>query len=67
MWVRWVKKTNRKEVVQDRLLAVGIYRIFSIKRTKTGKKQVYLFIYLLIKTNKLTQINRFKEEVIFWD
>jgi hypothetical protein len=40
VWVSWVKKINDKSVVQDRLLAVGFYRIFSIKRTKTGKKQV---------------------------
>jgi hypothetical protein len=46
VWVDWVKKINKKSVVQDRLLAVGIYRIFSIKRTKTGKKQVFPFLFL---------------------
>lgn len=43
-WINWVKKTNRREAVQPRLLVVGFYRIYSIKRNKMGKKQVIMVI-----------------------
>eukprot|EP01115_Flamella_aegyptia_P006221 TRINITY_DN26208_c0_g1_i1.p1 TRINITY_DN26208_c0_g1~~TRINITY_DN26208_c0_g1_i1.p1 ORF type:complete len:139 (-),score=36.45 TRINITY_DN26208_c0_g1_i1:13-429(-) len=39
MWMQWVTKRKRDKV-QDRLLVVGKYRVFSIKRTVTGKKVI---------------------------
>jgi Ran GTPase-activating protein (RanGAP) involved in mRNA processing and transport len=39
LWIKWVTKRKR-EKIQDRLVVVGKYRIFSIKRTITGKKTI---------------------------
>jgi hypothetical protein len=41
VWMDWVrKKHKRKNKVQDRLLVVTRYRIFSVKRGITGSKSV---------------------------
>eukprot|EP00027_Filamoeba_sp_ATCC50430_P005257 CAMPEP_0168554154 /NCGR_PEP_ID=MMETSP0413-20121227/7628_1 /TAXON_ID=136452 /ORGANISM="Filamoeba nolandi, Strain NC-AS-23-1" /LENGTH=804 /DNA_ID=CAMNT_0008584875 /DNA_START=114 /DNA_END=2528 /DNA_ORIENTATION=- len=39
LWCKWVTKRKYGKA-QDRLIAVGKYRIFSSKKTITGKKQV---------------------------
>jgi hypothetical protein len=39
LYIKWMVKRKRDKI-QDRLLVVGEYRIFSIKKTLTGKKQV---------------------------
>jgi hypothetical protein len=39
IWCKWVTKRKYGKA-QDRLIAVGKYRIFSSKKTITGKKQV---------------------------
>jgi len=64
--VQWVKKKNRKKVVQDRLLVVGKYRVYSIKRTKAGKKQVqrmgHLFSLVEIFSDDLDMVElKFKD------
>jgi len=39
LWMQWVTKRKRDKI-QDRLLVVGRYKIFSIKRGVTGKKTI---------------------------
>lgn len=66
MLVQWVKKRNRKKVVQDRLLVVTKYRVYSVKRTKAGKKQIkrqgHLFSLLEIFSDDLDMVElKFKD------
>eukprot|EP01119_Soliformovum_irregulare_P013432 TRINITY_DN3569_c0_g1_i1.p1 TRINITY_DN3569_c0_g1~~TRINITY_DN3569_c0_g1_i1.p1 ORF type:complete len:717 (-),score=214.30 TRINITY_DN3569_c0_g1_i1:154-2304(-) len=39
LWIKWVTKKKRDKE-QDRLIVVSAHRIFSIKKTLTGKKKV---------------------------
>ncbi|KAF2075566.1 hypothetical protein CYY_003152 [Polysphondylium violaceum] len=60
-FVCWVKKTNKKDVVQDRLLVFTKYRIYSIKRNKVGgKKQVqrqgHLYDLVEIRTDDIDKV-----------
>ena len=38
--LRWVSKINPRGEIQPRLLVVGLYRIYSVKRRWNGKKEV---------------------------
>ncbi len=42
LYIKWVTKRKRDKV-QERLIVVGRFRIFSIKKTLTGKKKVRTF------------------------
>eukprot|EP01133_Synstelium_polycarpum_P018077 gene18077-21601_t len=59
-FVLWVKKTNKKDVVQDRLFVLSKYRVYSIKRTKLGKKQVqrqgHLYDLVEIKSDDIDRV-----------
>eukprot|EP01132_Coremiostelium_polycephalum_P004857 gene4857-6053_t len=60
-FVLWVKKTNKKEVIQDRLFVLTKYRIYSIKRNKIGgKKQVqrqgHLYDLVEIRTDDIDRV-----------
>jgi len=60
-YVCWVKKTNKKDVIQDRLLVFTKYRIYSIKRNKVGgKKQVqregHLYDLVEIRTDDIDKV-----------
>ncbi|EGG14581.1 hypothetical protein DFA_12358 [Cavenderia fasciculata] len=59
-FVLWVKKTNKKDVIQDRLFVLTAYRVYSIKRTKMGKKQVqrqgHLYDLVEIKTDDIDHV-----------
>lgn len=50
LWIRWVTKRKRDKV-QDRLIVIGQYRVFSIKKTLTGNKQV-IQTQIFFKKNK---------------
>lgn len=39
LFIKWVTKRKRDKI-QDRLIVVGDYRVFSIKKTVTGKKKI---------------------------
>lgn len=39
LFIKWVTKKKRDKI-QDRLIVVGDYRVFSIKKTVTGKKKI---------------------------
>ncbi|KAK5581787.1 hypothetical protein RB653_003365 [Dictyostelium firmibasis] len=60
-FILWVKKTNKKEVVQDRLFVLTKYRVYSIKRNKVGgKKQVqresHLYNLVDIRTDDIDRV-----------
>ncbi|KAM9954163.1 hypothetical protein ACTFIR_009302 [Dictyostelium discoideum] len=60
-FILWVKKTNKKDVVQDRLFVLTKYRIYSIKRNKVGgKKQVqresHLYNLVEIRTDDIDRV-----------
>ncbi|EFA77312.1 hypothetical protein PPL_12523 [Heterostelium album PN500] len=56
----WVKKTNKKDVVQDRLFVLTQYNVYSIKRNKLGKKHVqrqgHLYDLVEIKTDDIDHV-----------
>ncbi|GAM16918.1 hypothetical protein SAMD00019534_000930 [Acytostelium subglobosum LB1] len=59
-FVLWVKKTNKKDVVQDRLFVLTQYRIYSIKRNAVGKKSIvrqgHLYDLIEIKTDDIDRV-----------
>lgn len=60
-FVLWVKKTNKKDVVQDRLFVLTKYRVYSIKRTKVGGKkkvqrQGHLYDLVDIRTDDIDRV-----------
>ncbi|KAN0050947.1 hypothetical protein ACTA71_004253 [Dictyostelium dimigraforme] len=60
-FILWVKKTNKKDVIQDRLFVLTKYRIYSIKRNKVGgKKQVqresHLYNLVEIRTDDIDRV-----------